>query len=65
MATVWSVECEAVWVATMSFSLLGLLRRGLAKIQCRTRLRERACSQTATCLFYSMPVNSGVLQEQM
>ncbi len=34
-----SVEVfEAVWVATMSFSLLGLLRRGLAKIQYCTRL---------------------------
>ncbi len=29
---------EAVWVATMSFSLLGLIRRGLAKIQYCTRL---------------------------
>ncbi len=28
---------EAVWVATMSFSLLGLLRRGLAKMQYCTR----------------------------
>ena len=29
---------EAVWVVTMSFSLLGLFRRGLAKIQYCTRL---------------------------
>ncbi len=29
---------EAIWVATMSFSLLGLLRRGLTKIQYCTRL---------------------------
>ncbi len=34
----FQVQGDAIWVATMSFSLLGLLRRGLAKIQYCTRL---------------------------
>ncbi len=32
------IAVEAVWVATMSFSLLGLLRKRPAKIQYCTRL---------------------------